>query len=115
MSGRPLWHQNWEFRHDIGTSGIGWGFTAFVAAPAQHYFFNQLRETREETRVSAFVEYKKFPLGTLRLQAFNITNAEWQRDRLFFRDTRDTGQLTRIIERSRFLDTRFQVSLNGKF
>lgn len=115
MSGRPLWHQSWEFRHDLGKSGIGWGFTAFVAAPAQQYFFNQLRETREEARVSAFVEYKKFPLGTLRVQAFNITNAEWQRDRFFFRDTRNTGQLSRIIERSRFLDTRFQVSLNGKF
>jgi hypothetical protein len=115
MSGRPEWHQNWAFRHDMTKAGISWGFTAFVHAPSTIYFFDQISRVREKTDLSLFVEYKKLKIGTVQLQVFDTTSHLWERDRFFFRDTRVTGDINRIIERDRRLDRRFQLSLSGKF
>jgi Outer membrane protein beta-barrel family len=115
MSGRPEWHQNWAFRHDLTNAGISWGFTAFVHAPSTIYFFDQISRVREKTDLSLFVEYKKLKIGTVQLQVFDATSHLWERDRLFFRDTRASGSINRIIERDRRLDRRFQLSLSGKF
>jgi Outer membrane protein beta-barrel family len=115
MSGRSEWHQNWAFRHDIAKAGISWGFTAYVHAPSVIYFFDQSSSIGEKTDLSLFIEYKKLKIGTLQLQVFDATSHRWNRDRLFYRDTRATGDITRFIERDRRLDRRVQISLSGKF
>jgi hypothetical protein len=115
MSNRPLWHQQFDLRHDLGKSGFAWGGTVFVAAPFRSYFFDQIREQRNAAQVSAFVEYKKFSLGTLKLQLSQINGDTFRRTRAFYRDTRATGDITRIIDRTRKLDQRVTISLSGKF
>ncbi len=115
MSNRPLWHQQFELRHDLGKSGFAWGGNIFVAAPFRSYFFDQFREQRNAAQMSAFVEYKKFSLGTLKLQLSQINGDAFRRTRTFYRDTRATGDVTRIIDRTRTLDQRVTISLSGKF
>ncbi len=115
VSNRPQWHQNWEFRHDIGKSGIAWGVQAFAAAPFNQSFIDQFRTTYQDPQFSGFVEYKKFKLGTLRFQVIDATEALWLRNRYFYAGTRASNVLTGIVERDRRFDRKFQLSLSGKF
>ena len=115
VSNRPLWHQNWEFRHDIGKSGIAWGVQAFAASSINQSFIDQFRTTYQEPQFSGFIEYKKFKYGTLRFQVVDATEALWLRNRYFYAGTRASNTLTRIVERDRRFDRKFQLSLSGKF
>ena len=115
MSYRPLWHQNWNLRHDIAGTGIVWGASVGAQAANNAYFFNQFRRQQEGSNVSAFVEYNKFKLGTLRLQVVGLTGSKFNRDRFIYADIRASGVLTQIISRERTLDPRVQLTLSGKF
>jgi hypothetical protein len=115
MSYRPLWHQNWDLRHDIVGTGIVWGVSVAAQAASKAYFFNQFRRQQEHSNVSAFVEYNKFKFGTLRLQVNGLTGNKFTRDRFIYNDTRASGVVTQIISRERTLDPRVQLSLSGKF
>jgi TonB dependent receptor len=115
MSYRPLWHQNWNLRHDIAGTGIVWGASVGAQAVSKAYFFNQFRRQQEGSNVSAFVEYNKFKLGTLKLQVIGLTGNKFNRDRLIYDDTRASGVITQIISRERTLDPRVQLTLSGKF
>jgi hypothetical protein len=115
MSYRPLWHQNWNLRHDIAGTGIVWGASVGAQAASKAYFFNQFRRQQEGSNVSAFVEFNKFKLGTLRLQVNGLTGNKFNRDRFIFDDTRASGVLTQVISRERTLDPRVQLTLSGKF
>ncbi len=114
-SGAPLWHQNWDFRHDIGKTGFTWGISANAHAINRQYFINQYRTTREAPNISIFAEYKKFKFGTIRFEAQDATRPVFLRDRFFYQDTRASGIQTTSISRERRLDRRFQISLSGKF
>lgn len=113
MSNRPVWHQEWELRHDIADSGFVYGVTAYVQEENNSYFFNELRRQKEGVRTNAFIEYKKFKLGTLRLQYISIP--DFNRDRFIYTDTRASGQINQIVNRKRFLDPLIQLTLSGKF
>ncbi len=113
MSNRPVWHQNWELRHDIADSGFVYGVSANVQEENIAYFFNEYRRQKEGVRTNAFIEYKKFKLGTLRLQYISIP--DFSRDRFFYNDTRATGSVNQIVNRKRFLDPLIQLTLSGKF
>lgn len=115
ISNRPEWHQEWNVRHDLGKSGFAWGGKVFAHAPVRQYFVNQFRQFSETPNVELFAEYKKFKFGTIRLKLFDVTRYRWHRDRLFYRDTRATGDVNGIIERVRRFDRRIQLSLSGKF
>jgi outer membrane receptor protein involved in Fe transport len=115
MSYRPLWHQEWNFRHDIAGSGIVWGFQVNAQAPSNAYFINQFRSQKDDPQVRAFIEYNKFKYGTLRLSARNITGSPFERDRYNYNGTRASGQLVQIIERHRELDPTVILTLSGKF
>ena len=115
MSYRPIWHQNWDVRHDVPGTGIVWGVSVGAQAASKAYFFNQFRRQQEGSNVSAFVEYNKFKLGTLRLQFIGLTGNAFTRDRFIYADTRASGVITDIINRERTLDPRVQLSLSGKF
>lgn len=111
----PEWHQSFEFRHDVGKSGLAWGFEAQVQAPQKAYFVNQFRSQQNLENISAFIEYKKFKLGTVRLKAFNITGSPFERTRFIYSGTRDSGTVTQIIQRRRSLNPILLLSLIGKF
>ncbi len=113
MSNRPLWHQEWQLRHDIADSGFVYGVTAYVQEANNAYFLNEFRRQKEGVRTNLFVEYKKFKLGTLRLQYTSI--ADFNRDRFIYTGTRATGAVTQIVNRQRFLDPLWQLTLSGKF
>lgn len=115
VSYRPLWHQNWDLRHDIKDSGIVWGLSWAERATGNAYFFNQYRRETFGSNVSAFVEYNKFKYGTLKLQLIGLGGEKLLRDRFIYNDTRASGVLTQIINRDRRLDPRIQISLSGKF
>ena len=113
MSNRPLWHQNWELRHDVANSGFVYGVSAFVAAETNGYFLNEFRRQKDGVRARGFLEYNKFKLGTIRLQYTSIP--DFSRDRFIFTGTRSTGAITQIINRDRYLDPMWQLTLSGKF
>jgi hypothetical protein len=113
MSNRPLWHQQWEYRHDIAGSGLVYGVTANVQEANNGYFFNEFRRQKEGVRTNLFVEYTKFKLGTLRLQYTSIS--DFQRDRFIYAGTRAGGTITQIVNRTRELDPLIQLTLSGKF
>lgn len=113
MSNRPLWHQEWALRHDIAGSGFVYGVTANVQAGNNAYFLNEFRRQKEGVRTRLFVEYSKFKLGTLRLQYISIP--DFQRDRFIYSGTRNSGAITQIVNRRRYLDPLIQLTLSGKF
>jgi Outer membrane protein beta-barrel family len=115
ISYRPLWHQDWNLRHDIKGTGIVWGVSWGERATGNAYFFNQYRRETFGSRNNFFVEYNKFKYGTLRIELINPLGDKLLRDRFFYDDTRASGVLTQIINRDRRLDPRIQVSLSGKF
>lgn len=115
ISYRPLWHQNWNFRHDIAGSGIVWGLSWAERAAAKAYFFNQYRLENFGSNASAFIEYNKLKLGTLRIEIIDLTGTKLFRNRFFYNDTRASNVLTQIINRERTFDPRIQISLSGKF
>jgi hypothetical protein len=115
VSYRPLWHQNWDLRHDIKGSGFVWGLSWAERATGNAYFYNQYRRETFGSNISAFIEYNKFKYGTLKLQAIGLGGEKLLRDRFFYDDTRASGTLTQIINRDRRLDPRIQISLSGKF
>lgn len=115
VSYRPLWHQNWDLRHDIAGSGFVWGLSWAERASANAYFFNQSRIENFGSVVNVFVEYNKFKYGTLRLEAIGLGGEKFYRNRFFFDDTRASGVLTQVINRERTLDPRIQLTLSGKF
>ena len=113
MSNRPLWHQEWQLRHDIANTGFVYGVTAYVQEANNGYFLGEFRRQKEGVRTNLFIEYKKFKLGTLRLQYTSI--ADFNRDRFIYTGTRATGAVTQIVNRQRFLDPLWQLTLSGKF
>jgi outer membrane receptor protein involved in Fe transport len=115
MSFRPLWHQEWNFRHDIAGSGFVWGFQVNVQAPANAYFINQFRSQKDHAMVRGFVEYNKFKLGTLRLSVRDLTGSPYERDRYNYSGTRASGNIIQIINRTRTIDPRITLTLSGKF
>ncbi len=115
ISYRPLWHQNWDFRHDIPSIGIVWGVNWAERAAGKAYFFNQYRLENYGSNIGFFVEYNKFKLGTLRLEAIGIGGQKLFRNRFVYNDTRASNVLTQVINRERSLDPRIQLAFSGKF
>ena len=111
----PIWHQDFNFRHDITKAGISWGVDTAVSAGNTEFFIDQIRKFKAGAEIFSFIEYKKFKIGTLRFQVGNVTDVNLTRTRTFFRDTRASGDITRTFNRNRSRDTRFQLSLAGKF
>ena len=112
---RPEWHQTFEFRHDLPKPGIAYGFTVNVAAPGKAYFVTQFRSQVERENVEAFIEYRKWSLGTVKLQIFNATQTPFTRERFLYTGTRASGVVNQIIKRERRLDPGFQLTVSGKF
>jgi hypothetical protein len=115
VAGRPLWHQNWDLRHDIKGSGIVWGLGWAERAPGKAYFSNQFRRETFGSNVRVFAEYNKLKIGTLRIEALGLGGQKLYRNRFFYEDTRASNVLTQIINRERTLDPRIQFSFSGKF
>jgi outer membrane receptor protein involved in Fe transport len=115
VSFRPEYHQSWELRHDIPKIGIAWGLDVRTSAPGNAYFVNLERWQLESPQYDAFLEYKKFKLGTVRLKVSGIGGQPFRRIRFGYAGTRASGIVNSIIDRTRKLDPRFQLSLIGKF
>lgn len=113
MSNRPLWHQQWDLRYDVSDLGLVYGASFYAQNSNNAFFLNELRRQSDGLRSSVFVEYKKFKLGTLRLQVTDLP--DFSRDRFIYNDTRASGTLSGIVSRKRSLDPLIQLTLSGKF
>ena len=113
VSHRPLWHQQWDVRHDMADLGLVFGASFGVQDANFDYFFNEKRRQQEGTRTTIFVEYSKFKLGTVRFEVTDM--AGFRRDRFIYAGTRASGTLGQIVNRERKLDPLLQLSLSGKF
>jgi hypothetical protein len=113
VSHRPLWHQQWDIRHDIADLGLVYGASFGIQDANFDYFFNEKRRQKEGTRTTIFIEYSKFKLGTIRFQVTDM--AGFRRDRFIYAGTRASGTLGQIVNRERRLDPLLQLSLSGKF
>lgn len=114
-SQNPWWHMNWALRHDISSVGITYGVGIAIQAPGEAYFFNQYRRQQMKSDIDFFIEYKKFKWGTLKLELNNLSGRQFDRDRFYYQGTRDSGILTQIINRERYIDRSLVLSLSGKF
>ncbi len=110
-----LWDQSFNLKQDLPKAGIAWGVNVYVQTPNNAYFIDQTLTNAQGADVFGYVEYKKWSGGTLRFQVANATGIVVTRSRTFYRDTRATGDVIRSFARDRRRDTRFQISLNGKF
>lgn len=113
VSHRPLWHQEWDIRHDIADLGLVYGASFGIQDANFDYFLNEKRRQKEGTRTTIFIEYSKFKLGTIRFQVTDM--AGFRRDRFIYAGTRASGTLGQIVNRERRLDPLLQLSLSGKF
>ena len=113
VSHRPLWHQQWDIRHDIAGLGIVYGASFRVQDANYDYFFNEKRRQQEGPRATIFMEYSKLKLGTIRFQVTDM--AGFRRDRFIYVGTRASGALGQIVNREHQLDPLLQLSLSGKF
>jgi hypothetical protein len=114
-SNNPVSNQTFNFRHDISKVGISWGANVLLQSSNRQFFIDQINIFSSGAEVFAWVEYKKFSLGTLRFQVGNPTDVLLRRNRIFFQDTRASGIVTDTFDRQRKRDMRFLLSLNGKF
>lgn len=111
----PEYHQDFIFRHDFPKAGIAYGFTVRQLGPYDAYFVNLFRSEQEKAEIdTAFIEYRKLKIGTVRLSVFDLVSG-FKRSRFFYQGTRASNVLTSIIDRKRRLDPRIQIGLSGKF
>lgn len=113
MSNRPIWHQEWNLRYDVTDLGLVYGASFYTQESNSAFFFNEFRRQTDGVRSSVFVEYKKFKLGTLRLQVIDLP--DFRRDRFIYADTRANSGVSQIVNRKRFLDPLIQLTLSSKF
>jgi outer membrane receptor protein involved in Fe transport len=113
MSNRPVWHQEWNLRYDATDLGLVYGASFYTQESNNAFFFNEFRRQSDGVRSSLFVEYKKFPLGTLRLEVIDLP--DFRRDRFIYAETRANSGLSQIVNRNRLLDPLIQFTLSGKF
>jgi outer membrane receptor protein involved in Fe transport len=114
-SDRPLIHHDVEFRHDISKLGVAWGGDAHWQRDSISNFVNLVDRFSTGPEVFLFIEYKKFPLGTLRFDVANPFDVRLERQRDFYSDTRASNNIIESIERRRSRDRRYMLSLSGKF
>jgi hypothetical protein len=103
-----------NFRHDFPQIGWSYGADIYFGSGRPFYYFDEIQTFKNGTEVFAFVEYKKFPLGTLQFKINNFTGAKFQRLRTLFEPTR-AGAATTFIQRLRNNERRFLLTLSGKF
>lgn len=111
----PVWHQSFEFRHDLPKVGIAYGFDVQARAVDKAYFVSQFRSQQFLPNLGGFIEYKKFKFGTLRLAIEDLTGKQLRRHRFLYDGTRASGVVTDIIDRKRAFDPRILLRLSGKF
>lgn len=114
-SGDALWSQTFNLRQDLRKAHVSWGVNVSVQSPNIFYYVDQIATFRQGADVLAYIEYNKWSVGTLRFQINNLTDLALVRNRTFYRDTRQTGDIITSFNRNRSRDTRFQISFNGKF
>lgn len=104
-----------NFRHDFPKTGWSYGADISFGTGRPNYYIDEIQTFKNGTEVTAYVEYKKFPLGTLQLQIRNFANANFDRYRELFTPNRAAGTPATIIQRLRRNDRRFLLTLSGKF
>jgi outer membrane receptor protein involved in Fe transport len=103
-----------NFRHDFSDIGWTYGADIYMGSGSSQYFLDEIQTFKTGTEVFGYIEYKKFPLGTLQLQIRNLTSANYDRFRTLYEPTR-AGPVATEIRRLRHNDRRFLLTLSGKF
>ncbi len=104
-----------NFKHDFPSIGWSYGADIYFGSSRSQYFIDEIQTEQNGTEVFAYVEYKKFPLGTLQFKVNNLTVANFSRIRDLYQPTRATGTPATTIQRLRKNDRRFLLTLSGKF
>jgi hypothetical protein len=104
-----------NFRHDFPSIGWSYGADIYFGSSRSQYFIDEIQTQQDGTEVFAYVEYKKFPLGTLQFKVNNLTVANFSRIRDLYEPTRRAVSPATTIERLRHNDRRFLLTLSGKF
>lgn len=103
FSGRPEITFNADFRQDINSWDLAWGFSYFKQSQAQTFRFNEIDTYEEGPWVDVFVESTAIEGVRLRLTAANVLDGEIRRQRNFFTPDR-AGSFDRLDERQREFD-----------
>jgi outer membrane receptor protein involved in Fe transport len=104
-----------NFRHDFSKIGWSYGADVYFGSGNSQYFIDEIQTFNNGTEVFAYIEYKKFPLGTLQFKVNNLTIANFSRVREQYAPSRASGVPVTTIQRLRNNDRRFLLTLSGKF
>lgn len=118
ISFRPESQVELEFRQDIRSWNLAWGFNAFKQGEVQAYRFNEIDTSEEGPWIDFWVETTALPHDMkLRLWAANAFDGTINRDRRFFASPDRTGPLTRRDLRQRQFEEApwLIVELSGTF
>ncbi len=103
------------FKHDFPSIGWSYGADIYFGSSRSQYFIDEIQTQQDGTEVFAYIDYKRFPLGTLQFKVNNLTVANFSRIRDLYQPTRATGTPATTIQRLRNNDRRFLLTLSGKF
>ncbi len=118
ISNRPESNINVEFRQDIPSWQIAWGFNASKQGEAQAYRFNEIDTSEEGPYIDMFVETTALPNDTkLRFWLVNAFDGTVNRDRRFYNSPDRTGPNTSRDWRERAFEHApwFIIEMTGTF
>ncbi|MFM7350382.1 MAG: TonB-dependent receptor domain-containing protein [Erythrobacter sp.] len=73
-----------DFRHDLSEARLAWGVTFEPASRTRSFFANEAITDRRGRRITAFAETTRFFGLKMRLEASNLFQTRFPRDRQFF-------------------------------
>ena len=104
-----------DFRQDIETAKVAWGWTIAERAERPLFKVNELDVYNEDLAIDAFIETTRWFGLKIRLDAQNITDDAQERVRTKFIGERDLSVIDSRLVNYRHNGRRFVISLNGSF
>lgn len=113
LSGQRRFRTGIDFRQDIQSWGVAWGFDTGFQTEETSYGLDESTESNPEgINVDAFIETTRWLGVKMRLDLRNLTNQTFHRDRRVFEDQRGLSPLSfqEVRDRTRGRSLRFTVS-----
>lgn len=110
------WFYEVDFRQDIPSTPYAWGVGTTGEDDTINRRFDLIQKSSESTPgYRAFVEHKDLFGLNLRVSAFNLSNRDYDFERVIYAGNRVTEPVAQIEQRSRIDNRRLQVVLSGTF
>ena len=106
---------NIDFRQDLVKERIAWGIGYEAFNREENIFADEISIERENGQFDAFVETTRFLGVKIRLRASRVPRQEFERTRLFFRDSDRSDDFTGSEQVDRSRGTFVALTVSGQF